>query len=252
MRYLLLLTLWIISAIVTIILLHNIDQIVHGDLYNFGLQFSNDWAEPYWIYLRLNYIILGFPIALSILSIAILMIPKKQNIRQAIMEQQSELQYRQQSIINPTPMKHQTSPTLAPSSETQSQMLPKNQSKSASVLPNLFFEEGQKPQTKQHKSVFETCPQLKPKPKESLKNLTNYENSINKEIQIKVTEPEKKVHSEIMSCPKCCKTFSKPLCMLDFGNGKTILVNLCPYCNYVLSSIEHNGSVESKIFKPQT
>ena len=252
MRYLLLLTLWIISAIVTIILLHNIDQIVHGDLYNFGLQFSNDWAEPYWIYLRLNYIILGFPIALSILSIAILMITKKQNVRQEIIEQQPELKYKQQSTIDPTPMKHQTRLTLAPSSGIKSQIISKYQSKSASTRSNLSFEEGRKTEKQQCKSVFETDPQIKPMLKGSLKNLINHENSINKEIQTKVTEPEEKVHSKIMSCPKCCKTFSKPLCMLDFGNGKTILVNLCPYCNYVLGSVEHIESVESKIFKPKT
>ena len=32
--------------------------------------------------------------------------------------------------------------------------------------------------------------------------------------------------------------FSKPLVMLDFGGGKTRLVNVCPYCNRVLGSAD--------------
>jgi len=42
----------------------------------------------------------------------------------------------------------------------------------------------------------------------------------------------------LISCPKCKKVFSKPLVMLDFSTGKSRLVNVCPYCNYVLSSEE--------------
>ncbi|MBS7281189.1 MAG: hypothetical protein KIH09_15340, partial [Candidatus Freyarchaeota archaeon] len=39
----------------------------------------------------------------------------------------------------------------------------------------------------------------------------------------------------LVSCPKCRRVFSKPLVMLDFSGGKTRLVNVCPYCNHVLS-----------------
>jgi len=39
-----------VSAVYSLTLL---DKIVHGTLYNFGLQFSYDWANPYWMLLRL-------------------------------------------------------------------------------------------------------------------------------------------------------------------------------------------------------
>lgn len=39
----------------------------------------------------------------------------------------------------------------------------------------------------------------------------------------------------LISCPKCKRVFSKPLVMLDFSTGKSRLVNVCPYCNFVLS-----------------
>ena len=59
------LVVWLISAVVIIFLLNNIDSIVHFDLYNYGLQMSTDWANPYWTYLRLSYVLLGVSMALS-------------------------------------------------------------------------------------------------------------------------------------------------------------------------------------------
>jgi len=36
-------------------------------------------------------------------------------------------------------------------------------------------------------------------------------------------------------CNKCGKVFTQPLCMFDFRSGKPRLVNVCPYCNTILS-----------------
>ena len=46
-------------------LLGQIDSIVHGDLYNFGLQFSTDWAGPYWAYVNQIYLFLILPMVLG-------------------------------------------------------------------------------------------------------------------------------------------------------------------------------------------
>jgi uncharacterized Zn-finger protein len=52
----------------------------------------------------------------------------------------------------------------------------------------------------------------------------------------------------LATCPKCKKVFGKPLVMLDFSGGKTLLVNVCPYCNYVLGrsdeSVRSPGTTE--------
>jgi uncharacterized Zn-finger protein len=64
-----LLVLWIISTALEAYLLTNIDKIVHADLYNYGLQFSPDWAIPYWMTLRFIFVFLAIP---SILSAAAL------------------------------------------------------------------------------------------------------------------------------------------------------------------------------------
>jgi uncharacterized Zn-finger protein len=51
--------------------LNQIDLIVHGDLYEFGLQPSIEWWNPYWFYARLSLVALGLPIILSIFAIAL-------------------------------------------------------------------------------------------------------------------------------------------------------------------------------------
>ena len=53
--------LWLVSAGFVVVLFGKIDNIVHGQLYNFGLQFSLDWAVGYWSFARLIYLCLAVP-----------------------------------------------------------------------------------------------------------------------------------------------------------------------------------------------
>jgi len=46
--------------------LNLLDQIVHGKLYSYGLQFSYEWASPYWTILRIIQILLGFIATLTL------------------------------------------------------------------------------------------------------------------------------------------------------------------------------------------
>jgi uncharacterized Zn-finger protein len=52
------LALWFISSAFSMVLLNQIDGIVHGDLYHYGLQFSLSWATGYWALERSIYVIL--------------------------------------------------------------------------------------------------------------------------------------------------------------------------------------------------
>jgi len=62
---------WILSAVLVIFMLTNLDVLVNGTLYNFGLQFSNEWGQPYWLYLRLSYAFLGVSSGLGLTALAI-------------------------------------------------------------------------------------------------------------------------------------------------------------------------------------
>ena len=74
------LTTWIASAIIMMFLLIRIDTIVNVELYKSGLQFSYNWATPYWSYLRLNFVALGVPMALSLFAIAAGFIPRSKKV----------------------------------------------------------------------------------------------------------------------------------------------------------------------------
>jgi len=45
-----------------------LDKIVHGTLYNFGLQFSYDWANPYWTMLRVVLALIGLAAVFNVVN----------------------------------------------------------------------------------------------------------------------------------------------------------------------------------------
>jgi hypothetical protein len=141
-----------IISIITIVLsaamaylVNQIDQIVHVQLYGYGLQPSIAWQQPYWNITRIIYICLVVVIVLSAVSLAMSFLSKK---------------------------KEKTEVQIAPP---------------------------------------------KPNPK--------------------ATTPEAPIVQSNV-CPKCHKTVTKPIVMLNFEGGKSKLVNVCPYCNHNLGLAE--------------
>jgi hypothetical protein len=59
----------IACAVSVYFLFKNMESIVHGQLYYYGLTFSPDWADPYRVYTWLIYLCLGMPMALCGLAI---------------------------------------------------------------------------------------------------------------------------------------------------------------------------------------
>jgi DNA-directed RNA polymerase subunit RPC12/RpoP len=83
---------WIVSAALMLFLLNKIDMIVNTELYNFGLQLSAEWLLPYWTYIRLNYALLGLPIALSLLALSIGFIRKNEGVAENVTKQRPKPQ----------------------------------------------------------------------------------------------------------------------------------------------------------------
>lgn len=140
------LLLWLVSSALTVFSLRGIDNIVHVKLYNYGLQFSNDWAQPYWAFADMIYISLAIPMFLSGIVLVF-------------------------------------------------SLLTKNDDKKTS-------------QTKER--VEQSVP----------------------------ARVETNGRGIVISCSSCKRVVSKPLVMLDFSGGKAKLVNLCPYCNAILGTVE--------------
>jgi uncharacterized Zn-finger protein len=60
---------WLVSSALVMFSQRSIDAIVHGTLYNYGLQFSNIWAQPYWTYARILYASQFVSIGLSLVAL---------------------------------------------------------------------------------------------------------------------------------------------------------------------------------------
>jgi uncharacterized Zn-finger protein len=145
---------WLVSSGVVMFSQKNVDSIVHVTLYSYGLQFSNNWAQPYWTYARLLYASQFIPIALSVVALASGLLKKDNGDKHA------------------------------------------------------------------------------PKRKETLKKTVT-------------TRVETERRTIVISCSSCKKVFSKPLVMLDFSGGKAKLINVCPYCNTVISKVDEQNDVET-------
>jgi uncharacterized Zn-finger protein len=86
----------------------------------------------------------------------------------------------------------------------------------------------------------------------SKKNPSSPEDNLEVEVEQQKEQPvavvplesENQIGDMIISCPKCKKTFRRPLIMLDFGGVKPRLVNVCPYCNQVLG----NSKAEEDVY----
>ncbi len=55
------LALYLVSSLFAAYMVNQLNGIVHGTLYDYGLQFSNGWAVPYWSLERLLYVYLFVP-----------------------------------------------------------------------------------------------------------------------------------------------------------------------------------------------
>ena len=61
---------WIICAASILVVFKNMEFIVHGQLYDFGLVFSPEWADGYRILTWMIFLCTGVPIALSGIALA--------------------------------------------------------------------------------------------------------------------------------------------------------------------------------------
>jgi hypothetical protein len=61
---------WIVCAASILVVLKNMEFIVHGQLYDFGLIFSPEWADAYRVLTWMIFICAGVPMALSGIALA--------------------------------------------------------------------------------------------------------------------------------------------------------------------------------------
>jgi len=100
---------WIICAVAILIVFKNMELIVHGQLYYYGLVFSPDWADAYRIFTWLIFLCLGLPMALSGLALVssflkVDKVPEQKNIGpQRLRPPQGVAKVESQQIVREVP-----------------------------------------------------------------------------------------------------------------------------------------------------
>jgi uncharacterized Zn-finger protein len=74
---------WLVSSALVMFSQRSIDAIVHGTLYNYGLQFSTTWAQPYWTYARILYASQFVSIGMSLVALGFGFLKKDNGDKQA-------------------------------------------------------------------------------------------------------------------------------------------------------------------------
>jgi len=204
-------------------LLTRIDTIVHGQLYDFGLIFSAEWADSYRVYMWSIYACLATPVVLSDVSLVFGLLRQKQRASSKLQGVES-------------PRKAAVRPLKPPNKAVETSEPPQRFSEKALASARAFEERVREA------SEIEMF---------SEKNPSSSENNLEVEVEqqkeplvaVAPLESENQIGDMMISCPKCKKTFRRPLIMLDFGEVKPRLVNVCPYCNQVLGNSEAEEDV---------
>jgi hypothetical protein len=221
------LTVWAVNGILIFFLLSRLDAIVNVQLYNYGLQFNSQWADPYSSTMVLLMIFIALPMVLSAVVFALSLIALRKKPLAFLLRRKS-------ATIPVQEVKEEEQKTEeAPKKEVETETETEN------VQPDMI------PVTieTEHKETM-----VEPEPLEE----TRQEDVgvIQPElIKVEVCRPEPEVETTeiveeepkaketpglVISCPNCGKVFSRPLVMLDFNKGTTRLVNVCPFCNQIL------------------
>lgn len=198
----------VVATVTAAYTLNLLDQIVHGTLYSYGLQFSYDWANPYWTLLRIIQILLTIAIVGAVVDIVF-------SFRAFLVERMPKV--REVSTVRA--VKKAPAPVYgADRSSSASLATPSLPStRTASPPPPM------------------PAPLLVPQP------ATTHE--------VSVAPAPSRVDpcaAELFMCAHCRKTFTQPLRMLDFQGDRPRIVNICPFCNETMSSVQRVGDTEQK------
>jgi hypothetical protein len=238
------LAVWIVNGLLMFYMITQIDSIVNVQLYNFGLEFSKQWADPYWMSTRLMMVFLGLPMALSAAVFIAGLRKFRKKAKTLFTKQKAE----------------PAEATLAEEPETQPEMAEEEEQETvpAEEETETVLEEESQVETEDEEHVTPTEDETALEPAE--------EPESENEPQLEVIEPEEIQHEEVnpeteedtvedapvanaevetgISCPQCGRSFNRPMVKLDFNQGTTRLVNVCPVCGHVLGEASGSENAE--------
>jgi hypothetical protein len=190
--------------------LHTLDMIVHGTLYSYGLQFSYEWANPYWNLLRITWIFLSIIAATTIASTLYYI---RAALRQGI-------ERNTKSKIPLTSKTFERTPIVTRTTEkTPVAFTPPSLPSSSTTAPPPL--QTVQPSVSKPVSAPELItPSPSPQPSADLPG--------------------------VFRCGHCGKNFTQPLRMLDFNSDRPRIINICPFCNEIANTMPQTEEKEHK------
>ncbi len=173
-----------------------LDNIVHVSLYSYGLRFSQDWAEPYWMTLHMVQVLLALVAGVTVLNAVYLY-----RAQLAIEPKLSRIP-RAQRVESEPRMPRIELETKAPRNEPDLRK------------PNI--ETIKKPEVRPT-----VTPTMTEKPNPPAQTI---------EQQLSGVPPG------MVRCGHCGKIFAQPLRMLDFHEDRPRMISICPFCNELIQT----------------
>ena len=101
---------WFIGSVIILVVFKNMELIVHGQLYHYGLVFSSEWADAYRVFTWLIYICLGTQMALSAIALVSTFVvaeeaPESKSGVQQLVKQPQVVKAGSQPVVRETPKK---------------------------------------------------------------------------------------------------------------------------------------------------
>lgn len=177
--------------------LNMLDTIVHGTLYQYGLQFSYEWANPYWTLLRVLQALLSVIMVATTVGLLL-------NVRAHFSKKSSRTRVTQvpKAVAKSPVTRSPERPLIAHASPSRS---------STVTAPSPAPQPERVPVSK---------PLVAPVP-----------------IPALASTQKQAENSGLFMCAHCRKTFTQPLRMLDFQGDRPRIVNICPFCNEIIASV---------------
>lgn len=225
------------AVTVYILLTRKIDYIVHGDLYNFGLEYRDEWATPYRTIMMVIYSILAVPIAMSGISLYFSAKAKQtlrkyppplevnKEVEKMVLQPKNDLNL-QIGVLEPQTIPNSNN-HYSPHLIKKETATPPNQTKKPTIL-QAKAKEGEKPTLKTNLQNY--SPKIEKKPAPNTKettHVTSNKSPAKEEDQTSLGEKE----FQVTICSNCRRVISRPVFTLEFSSGKPELCKACPYCD---------------------
>lgn len=202
----------ILAAIIAIMYaLNMVDHIVHGQLYEYGLQFNLNWAGPYWNLLRVVQICLGIIAGVTVIDLALTIkgfVNFKRPGGKIASVQKPPLMTRASTRTESSSSAH---PIPSPTRASESPLTIPASPPTPASLKNSELQESPRSSIPSNKPTYAVSSSPSTSPRFSTSDIPG-----------------------LIRCSHCGKAFTQPLRMLDFQGDRPRIVSICPFCNEII------------------